>query len=184
MLPYAGTPTARKLAAEGRLGGTAFEPDYSFLDPALDRFYAWMLETFHKRNFTNRGLSHLLRGMIFESRLQSAATAWMTPAETRWLQYICARANRAATTTLRLAVDYFEVTPLADVTVHSGYLAALTQREQAEEATLTRELDAFWGDQARQARRRAGHRARLAGGFEASWTFAEADWETRGIGAA
>ncbi len=34
MLPYAGTPTAAKLAAEGRLSGTAFEPDYRFLDAA------------------------------------------------------------------------------------------------------------------------------------------------------
>jgi len=38
MLPYAGTPIKRRLEAEGRLAGTAFEPDYSFLDPKLDLF--------------------------------------------------------------------------------------------------------------------------------------------------
>jgi anaerobic magnesium-protoporphyrin IX monomethyl ester cyclase len=73
MLPYAGTPMAKKLAAEGRLGATAFEPDYRFRDPRLDRFFAWVLETFHTRNFTNQGPAHILRCFIFESRLQSAA---------------------------------------------------------------------------------------------------------------
>lgn len=182
MLPYSGTPVARKLKAEGRLGGTAFEPDYRFLDPVLDRFYAWMLETFHTRNFTGRGLANLLRGMIFESRLQSTRTSWMTPEETRWLQFITARANRSATMTLRQALDYFERTPLQDVTVHSGFLAALTRRELTEQGLITDQLDRFWGDAERQARRRAVHDRTPAGGFSKSWTFADNDWETRGIG--
>lgn len=182
MLPYAGTPVARKLQAEGRLGGTAFEPDYRFLDPVLDRFYAWMLETFHTRNFTGRGLANLLRGMIFESRLQSEHTRWMTPQETDWLQFMTARANRSATMTLRQALDYFERTQLDEVTVHSGFLGALTQRELAEQGQITDQLDRFWGDSSRQARRKATHSAARDGGFAKSWTFADSDWETRGIG--
>ncbi len=39
MLPYAGTPVERRLAAEGRLRGGVASPDYSFLDPALDAYY-------------------------------------------------------------------------------------------------------------------------------------------------
>jgi len=43
-----GTPIKRKLEAEGRLLGTQFEPDYKFLDPKLDLFYEWMVNTFTK----------------------------------------------------------------------------------------------------------------------------------------
>ncbi len=183
MLPYAGTPTARKLAAEGRLEGSKFEPDYRFLDPRLDRFYAWMLDSFHTRNFTTEGLSHLLRAMIFESRLQSPRTRWMTPDETRWLQFMAARANRSATTTLRQAVDWFEATPVDEALKHSEFLADLTRRELAEQAAITARLERFWTDPDRQARRRARQGA-PSGGFDKAWTHDRGDWETRGTGVA
>lgn len=182
MLPYAGTPVARRLEAEGRLGGTAFEPDYAFIDPRLDRFYAWMLETFHTRNFTNEGLTHILRAMNFEAGLRTPGIAWMTPEETRWIRHVTARANRAATMTLRLALDHFETRPLDEIVIGHGYLAELTARERAEEGALTRQVAAFWTDPARQARRRSARAPRPLGGFEQSWTAAASDWETRGIG--
>jgi radical SAM superfamily enzyme YgiQ (UPF0313 family) len=187
MLPYAGTPTARRLAAEGRLGGTVTQPDYGFLDPRLDRFYAWVLETFHQRNFTDQGLVHILRALIFESRLQSPGHRWMTPGETRWLQYVAARSNRAATLTLRLALDHIEARPADEILVHSGYLADLTRRFQAEEAGLAAEVRRFWSDPELHARRRAASGRReepdaLRGGFARSWTFERGTWETRGQG--
>ncbi|GFE66819.1 B12-binding domain-containing radical SAM protein [Litoreibacter roseus] len=182
MLPYSGTPVERKLKAEGRLTGTGFEPDYRFLDPKLDRYYAWLLETFHTRNFTNQGLAHLLRGMIFESRLQSPQTRWMTEEETRWLQYITARANQSAFVTLGQALDYIDRTPLDEIVTYGGFLGDLTQRELAEQHHLTRQLEAFWSEPSRQIRRRARHDAWLGGGFERSWTHAEPSWETQGIG--
>ncbi|MBA3811757.1 MAG: B12-binding domain-containing radical SAM protein [Caulobacteraceae bacterium] len=40
MLPYDGTPIKDALAAAGRLKGDVCAPDYDFLDPRLDRFYA------------------------------------------------------------------------------------------------------------------------------------------------
>jgi anaerobic magnesium-protoporphyrin IX monomethyl ester cyclase len=40
MLPYDGTPIKDALMAEGRLKGDVVAPDYDFLDPRLDRFYA------------------------------------------------------------------------------------------------------------------------------------------------
>ncbi len=40
MLPYDGTPIRETLAAEGRLKGDVCTPDYDFLDPRLDDFYA------------------------------------------------------------------------------------------------------------------------------------------------
>ena len=40
MLPYDGTPIKEALAASGRLKGDVCAPDYDFLDPRLDDFYA------------------------------------------------------------------------------------------------------------------------------------------------
>lgn len=40
MLPYDGTPIRDALAASGRLKGDVCTPDYDFLDPRLDAFYA------------------------------------------------------------------------------------------------------------------------------------------------
>lgn len=40
MLPYDGTPIKEALAASGRLKGDVCAPDYDFLDPRLDEFYA------------------------------------------------------------------------------------------------------------------------------------------------
>lgn len=40
MLPYDGTPIKDTLEAAGRLKGDVCTPDYDFLDPRLDRFYA------------------------------------------------------------------------------------------------------------------------------------------------
>lgn len=40
MLPYDGTPIKDTLEASGRLKGDVCTPDYDFLDPRLDRFYA------------------------------------------------------------------------------------------------------------------------------------------------
>lgn len=40
MLPYDGTPIKEALASSGRLKGDVCTPDYDFLDPRLDSFYA------------------------------------------------------------------------------------------------------------------------------------------------
>jgi hypothetical protein len=60
--------------AEGRLKGTSFEPDYDFLDPRLDRFYNGMLATCRQRNFSNSGLSNILRALVFEAHRSACAT--------------------------------------------------------------------------------------------------------------
>jgi hypothetical protein len=39
MLPYSGTPIENELSASGRLRGSIVQPDYDFLNPALDEFY-------------------------------------------------------------------------------------------------------------------------------------------------
>jgi anaerobic magnesium-protoporphyrin IX monomethyl ester cyclase len=44
MLPYDGTPIKDALEASGRLKGDVCTPDYDFLDPRLDQFYAALAE--------------------------------------------------------------------------------------------------------------------------------------------
>jgi radical SAM superfamily enzyme YgiQ (UPF0313 family) len=44
MLPYAGTPIEERLAKEGRLRGSVENPDYDFVDPRLDSYFAALNE--------------------------------------------------------------------------------------------------------------------------------------------
>ncbi|HEX6163378.1 MAG TPA: radical SAM protein [Vicinamibacterales bacterium] len=178
MLPYAGTPVRQQLSAAGRLGGTVFEPDYSFLDPKLDLFYDWLLATFHTRNFTSEGLCHLLRYSLFEARLRLPDANPTTAADREMIQCIAAVCNRVACNTLRAAIDHIESTPLDQLQAEPDFLHGLLTLEQSEERRLTQEYDAY---RQRIDARRAGS---AGGGFDKSWTFWNGDREAAGIGAA
>lgn len=172
MLPYAGTPTKERLVAEGRLLGTAFQPDYRFLDPKLDLFYAWMVETFHERNFTDRGLSHVFRAALFEARLQ-LATNPMPPGIRALIQHLCAWCNRVATYVLDEALDHVERTPLAELERDPGPLALLSDHARREERRIASELEELYQvylDARRDAPETERPEAAALGGFEKSWT--------------
>jgi len=180
MLPYAGTPIKRKLEAEGRLLGTLFEPDYKFLDPKLDLFYEWMIATFYERNFTNHGLCHLLRALLFEAHLQLPACNRVSDGQRSHLHYLTSICNRLACYTIRCAVDHIEVTPLSELEGDRGYLDGLTAHEKREEARLRNELGQYY-DWVHQDRSPVPG---PVGGFDKSWTFYEGDREAAGVGAA
>jgi anaerobic magnesium-protoporphyrin IX monomethyl ester cyclase len=180
MLPYAGTPVKRKLETEGRLLGTAFEPDYKFLDPKIDLFYEWMIETFYERNFTNHGLCHILRALLFESRLRLPERNPVSEAQRDYLHHLTAVCNRVACYTLRCAVDHIEATPLAKVQSDRSYLKGLTSHEKREEARLVNEVAQYYEWVHQDHSPIPGP----VGGFEKSWTFHEGDREAAGVGAA
>lgn len=180
MLPYAGTPIKRRLEAEGRLLGTRFEPDYKFLDPKLDLFYDWMVKTFYTRNFTNQGLCHILRGLLFEARLRLSAYNLVTEGQRAYLQHLTAVCNQVACYSLRCAVDHIEATPLSVLERNPGYLEGLTAHEKREEARLTAEVGQYYEWVHRDHSPIPGP----VGGFDKSWTFYEGDREAAGIGAA
>jgi len=180
MLPYAGTPIKRKLEAEGRLLGTLFEPDYKFLDPKLDLFYDWMIATFYERNFTNRGLCHILRGLLFEAHLQLPARNRVSDGQRAYLHHLTSVCNRLACYAVRCAVDHIEATPFSALERDQGYLEGLTAHEKREEERLTNEVGQYY-DWVHQ------DRSPLPGpvsGFDKSWTFYEGDREAAGVGAA
>ena len=177
MLPYAGTPVKRELEAAGRLKGTDFQPDYSFLDPKLDLYYDWMIRTFHKRNFTNEGLCHILRYLMFEARLRLTPDNLERRRRTAVLQYITAQANQIALRILRLAADHVERTAFAQLRPDDEVLMTLTAWETAEEERLTAQVGAYMAETRRK------DDADDPGSFDESWTFAARDRETAGIGA-
>jgi radical SAM superfamily enzyme YgiQ (UPF0313 family) len=68
-LPYVGTPMEQRMRAEGRLVGPALEADYQFLDARLDAFWNFSLAAFAGRNYGKNAVWDLLRGLLFEARL-------------------------------------------------------------------------------------------------------------------
>ena len=145
MLPYAGTPVKAKLESEGRLLGTPFEPDYRFLDPKLDIFYDWMLETFHQRNFTSRGLCHILKSLLFEARLRLPGHQRFTDLDRAYVKHLNAVSNGLALYTLRAAMRHIEATPLAALERDRSFLQQLTRHEETEEDQLLRQVvDFYW----------------------------------------
>ena len=180
MLPYAGTPIKRRLEAEGRLLGTAFEPDYKFLDPKLDLFYDWMVQTFYDRNFTNHGLCHILRGLLFEAHLRLRRPNPVSYAQKAYLHHLTGICNRVACYTLRCAVDHIEATPLSRLEKDQGYLERLTEHEKNEESRLINEVAQYYEWVHRDHSPIPGP----VGGFEKSWTFYDGDREAAGVGAA
>lgn len=144
MLPYAGTPIKQRLEQEHRLEGTISEPDYKFLDPKLDLFYNWMIETFYERNFTSSGLCHILRGLIFEAHLGIAELNRVTDEQRAYLHYLTAVCNRLACYALRTAIDYIESEPLSRLQEDHGYLRRLTDNEQEQERRLLADLEQYY----------------------------------------
>jgi hypothetical protein len=69
MLPYAGTPIETQLHREGRLTGTVVQPDYRFLDPALDWYEAMVKRIFTRRNFAVDGNVVLQQQADFSYRI-------------------------------------------------------------------------------------------------------------------
>jgi anaerobic magnesium-protoporphyrin IX monomethyl ester cyclase len=177
MLPYAGTPIKRRLESEGRLLGTSFDPDYTFLDPKIDLFYDWMVRTFYERNFTNQGLCHILRGLLFEAHLRLPSAHPVSEAQKNYLHYLTAVCNRVACYTLRCAIDHIEDTPMATLQRDRSYLDGLTEHEKKEEARLVNEVVNYYEWVHQDHSPIPGP----VGGFDKTWTFFDGDREAAGI---
>jgi radical SAM superfamily enzyme YgiQ (UPF0313 family) len=176
MLPYAGTPLKARLEKEGRLLGTPFEPDYRFLDPRLDLFYDWMLETFHQRNFTNRGLCHILKSLLFEARLRLPGNNCFSDFDRTYVKHLTAICNGLALYTLRAAVDHIESASLESLERDPSYLNQLTLHEREQEERLLSEVvDFYWSVRRRRESRSTQAGLSMAGGFERTWTLAESN---------
>lgn len=135
-LPYAGTPIADRLAAEGRLHHADLEADYHFQDSRLDTFYEWLLCTFAERNHTARGTVNLLRILQFESRLRLDGAA-LNRVLCAAVQSLTAVSNRLTIDCIEAAVDHIEHARKIDPTP----LAAIEERHRVEDRRLNRDLE-------------------------------------------
>jgi hypothetical protein len=175
MLPYAGTPLKTRLEREGRMLGTPFEPDYKFLDPRIDLFYDWMLETFYERNFTNTGLCNILRALLFEAHLRMDGMSSFDSSKRAYLHHLTAVCNGIACYTLKSAVNFFESRTVNDIERDRPFLKGLTYIEKEQEQRLLTEIAQLYGnvhqppeDRELSCTRPADYT--LLGGFENSWT--------------
>jgi radical SAM superfamily enzyme YgiQ (UPF0313 family) len=134
MLPYVGTAVADRLAAEGRLRHDDLNADYNFLDPRLDGFYAWLLETFEERNFTTAGTVNLLRLLQFHSHLDLPEQP-ADPTFQDTVDRITAISNTIALDTIDAALDYFE-SSCPEEEFGSGFLDMLTRHQLEEDARV------------------------------------------------
>lgn len=158
MLPYAGTKIRQRLASDGRLRGTEFQPDYAFLDRRLDVFYEWMLNTFHRRNFTANGLSHAFRAIQFEARLRLPSNSF-TETEQRFVQHLCAVSNRVAIDTLRTAVDFLENSLPEALHAENPMLTMLSRHQYRQDERIERELVSLYSKVLERRRQRRVRRA-------------------------
>ena len=107
MLPYVGTAAEKRLRDEDRLFEHDLRADYLFLDPRLDTFYSWMLQTFACRNFDTGNTLGWLCSLTFESCIdlphRPASRAFR-----KAVQAATAANNRTAFDILESGLDYVE----------------------------------------------------------------------------
>jgi hypothetical protein len=139
-----------------------------------------MVSTFYERNFTNQGLCHILRGLLFEAHLRLPSRNQVSEGQRAYLHHLTAVCNRVACYTLRCAVNHIEATPLATLEKNTDYLQGLTVHEKREETRLTNEVAQYYEWVHQDHSPIPGP----VGGFEKSWTFYEGDREAAGVGAA
>jgi hypothetical protein len=65
-LPYAGTDLEQQMRAAGRLRGDVSYPDYSFLDPQTEDWFAYLCEVFYAWVYGGQSLQAQLRWGLFE----------------------------------------------------------------------------------------------------------------------
>jgi hypothetical protein len=133
-----------------------------------------MLATFRQRNFSNAGLCHILRALVFEAHLKLQGYRGFAALDRAYAHTLTARCNGYALNTLRSALDYIARTPVERIEIDRGYLADLTAHELAGERKLTAQVLSFFVS----VRERSGLPPEFARSFENSWTVTPREMET------
>lgn len=143
MIPYAGTPIARKLENEGRLEGTLDSPDYSCTDPRLGLLQLFFTEAFHFRNFDDRGLVERLRLAKFDVSVLNKffSDKHNAPSYAQGIRELIRRSNETALEKMSLAVNFMEKRSEEEILDQWPYLELLAQEEKDVELQLAASLD-------------------------------------------
>lgn len=139
MAPYAGTPIARRLAAEGRLLGTPDAPDYCFNDPRLDYLQLFLAQTFNFRNFSDHGLVERLRLAKFDCAVLDRffGDEHEVDAYASAVRNLIREANESALRTASLATRFIDQHSLDQIIAYWPLL----ERWKEEEVAAERRLD-------------------------------------------
>lgn len=143
MAPYAGTPIARRLAAEGRLEGTKASPDYRFKDPKLDLLQLFLSQTFNFRNFDDDGLVERLRFAKFDAAVVAKffAKDYNARLYAGSVKELIMRCNGSALDIMSTAISFIENYEEDKIMAHWDLLMRLTQDEKETESEITGALD-------------------------------------------
>ncbi len=143
MVPYAGTPIARRLAEEKRMTGTIDAPDYDYEDPRLDLLQLFFSQAFHFRNFDNRGLVERLRFAKFDALIVKRFISDMYNADAylQGLYGIIRECNEQCTHTMSMAANFMEQLSEDGILERWSILESLLQTELKEEREYGARLD-------------------------------------------
>jgi radical SAM superfamily enzyme YgiQ (UPF0313 family) len=110
MVPYAGTPIARKLREEGRLTGTIEAPDYTYEDPRLELLQLFFTQAFHHRNFDRDGIVERLRFAKFDAIILEKFFGDEHDVEhyKRTVSELIRKANEVCLENMSMAVNFME----------------------------------------------------------------------------
>jgi hypothetical protein len=101
------------------------------------------MRQFRQRNFSNAGLCHILRALVFEAHLKLPGYRGFAALDRAYAHTLTARCNGYALNTLRSALDYIAWTPVERIEIDRGYFADLTAHELAGERKLTAQVLSF-----------------------------------------
>jgi radical SAM superfamily enzyme YgiQ (UPF0313 family) len=140
-LPYVGTPMEQKMRAEGRLVGPALEADYRFLDPRLDVLWDFSLVAFTGRNDGKHATWDLMRGLLFEARLDYPDMPH-DPDYLRATRRLADASNTVLIDVAEEAIDYIEGTPGAQA--DDLALVRLARFARGEDERIREMLRGLW----------------------------------------
>jgi radical SAM superfamily enzyme YgiQ (UPF0313 family) len=143
MVPYAGTPIAERLKAEGRLRGGTVAPDYSDADSRLDLLQLFCTQAFHFRNFNAEGLVERLRHAKFDLTVASKFSLTHEAANqyAHGIRALTRQSNEQCLRTLSMAVDLMSWLSEDQILEHWDIAQNLVREQEESDRQLTNALN-------------------------------------------
>lgn len=143
MVPYAGTPVARKLKKDGRLKGTIDSPDYNYRDPRLELLQMFFTQAFHFRNFANDGLVERLRHAKFDAIVLNKffSDKYNSDSYARAIRDLIQRSNDIALEKMSLSANFMAKRNEEEILYNWQFLQSLAEEVKYTESQISSYLD-------------------------------------------
>ncbi|MCE8424089.1 MAG: radical SAM protein [Candidatus Methanoperedens sp.] len=145
MLPYAGTPIARRLKKEDRLKGTLVSPDYNYTDSRIDLFEVFLTQSFHHMLFASQGLVNKLQFAQFNSVVLDKFYFYLfdTQAYSESIKNITKKCNDCTIETITRAEKFMENKSYEDILQNWHVLKDMTEQTLNAQSRIEAELDSM-----------------------------------------